>query len=377
MSRAAVPIYVEQRFDACPPGHRFNLYFPIWRDDWSADKNGKAAAIRACTGLPDDAKRLLKGLIMRQRTLAEAVGALLLEAKSLSPFATGLGLEHPVENGFAFLTPYGLPYLAGSGVKGVFRAAAQELAKEPDAPLTLADVDALFGPEHTDDARRGALTFWDVFPDCAAMSVEIMTPHHGGYYQQGGAPHDAGQPNPIPFLAAPPGAGFRFVVQCDERRLPDPLAGRWREVVTRIFADACDWRGFGAKTAVGYGALAFDGDAQRRAEAERAAARVAATTAAARQAALAAMTGNQRHIEEFRIACAARAEQLIGNKEAANASIHNKARELAKAALDGADWTADEKCAAADAIEEWLPKLVKIDLKDEKKKLKLAALRNP
>ena len=51
-----------------------------------------------------------------------------MEARSIAPFATGLGNEHPLENGFAFLNPYGLPYLPGSGVKGVVRRAAEELA---------------------------------------------------------------------------------------------------------------------------------------------------------------------------------------------------------------------------------------------------------
>lgn len=257
MAKAAIPDYAGRHgFADCPPGHRFNLYFPNWRDDWSNDKNGKAAAIRHCASLPDSARKTLAAIVVRQRTLAEAAGALVLEARSLSPFATGLGLEHPVENGFAFLSPYGLPYLAGSGVKGVFRRAAEELARDENAPLTLADVDALFGPQDTDDAVRGALTFWDVFPQFEAMSVEIMTPHHGSYYQNqnGGTPNDAGQPNPIPFLAVPPGAKFLFVVSCDERRTGE-LASRWRDIVIEIFRHACDWRGFGAKTAVGYGAI--------------------------------------------------------------------------------------------------------------------------
>ncbi len=259
MSHAAVPAYLAGQLAGadCPPGHRFNLYFPIWREDWSPDKTGKAGAIRQCTGMPGGARRMLEALVARQRALATAAGALALEAKSLAPFATGLGLEHPVENGFAFLTPYGLPYLAGSGAKGVFRRAAEELTCENNAPLTLADVDTLFGPEDTDDAVRGALTFWDVFPLCQEMSVEIMTPHHGDYYQKekGGTPNDAGQPNPIPFLAVPPGAKFLFIIACDER-LAGSLADRWREIVSEIFRHACDWRGFGAKTAVGYGALA-------------------------------------------------------------------------------------------------------------------------
>jgi len=103
--------------------------------------------------------------------------------------------------------------------------------------------------------------------------------------------------------------------------------------------------------------------------------RAAADKERVRQAILAAMTPNRRRVEEFRSTCAHREGQLMGNKENANAAIHNKARALVRDAHDGADWTAEEKCALADLIEEWLPKLVKVDIKDERKKLKLAALR--
>ena len=43
MNRPAVPTYVTDagNFTDCPPGHRFNLYFPIWGDAWKLDKNGK------------------------------------------------------------------------------------------------------------------------------------------------------------------------------------------------------------------------------------------------------------------------------------------------------------------------------------------------
>ena len=42
-----------------------------------------------------------------------------------------------------------------------------------------------------------------------------------------------------------------------------------------------------------------------------------------------------------------------------------------------AKWAVDEKRAAAEAIETWLPKLVKLDITDERKKLKLSALKGP
>ncbi len=115
----------------------------------------------------------------------------------------------------------------------------------------------------------------------------------------------------------------------------------------------------------------------RRITEQAAAEKAEAAAQAARAAKFAAMTDNLRRVEEFKETCAKRAAQLMGKKENANATIHNAARTLAKTALEGADWTADEKRAAADTIEEWLPKLVKIELKDERKKLKLTALRSP
>lgn len=121
--------------------------------------------------------------------------------------------------------------------------------------------------------------------------------------------------------------------------------------------------------------LATVAAARHRAE-EAAAALAEAAAAEQRKAALAAMTPNRRRIEEFKAACVVRAEQLMGAKDNPNTASHQKARELVKAAHEGADWTVDEKRAVADVIEEWLPKLVKIDLKDERKKLKLAALRS-
>ena len=64
------------------------------------------------------------------------------------------------------------------------------------------------------------------------------------------------------------------------------------------------------------------------------------------------------------------------SRENPNTEIHAKARALAKAALEGPDdWTADEKHAAAAALAEWVPKVVNVDWKDERKKLKLAVLK--
>ena len=269
MGQAAVPAYVGHDFSACPPGHRFNLYFPVWNAQWLLDKDeAKAAALRKVLNLPPHTASLLKQLSERQVRLVQALPeaqCCVIDALSTAPFATGLGLEHPIENGFSFLSPYGLPYLAGSSVKGVLRRAAEELRDEGEASIDNALIDALFGPENTPAARRGALTCWDVLPQFDALTLEIMTPHQGHYLQGSDSPHDAGQPIPITFLAVPAGSRFRFVLRFDPS--PVPLACRaaladWQPLVRRIVQQAFDWLGFGAKTAVGYGAMGVDPEAQ-------------------------------------------------------------------------------------------------------------------
>lgn len=137
--------------------------------------------------------------------------------------------------------------------------------------------------------------FWDVIPQIAgdSLAVEIMTPHQSHYYQQkrdrksgdSDTPHDAGQPTPISFLTVPPKSRFVFHMQCDRaflQRIAPALADndRWKILLTAAFEHAFQWLGFGAKTAVGYGAMESAAmqqqrkeDAQNRAQAEREAAR--------------------------------------------------------------------------------------------------------
>lgn len=314
--QAAVPWYVGQTFSDAPPGHRYLLYLPFWNKDWSAVKSGKQKVLKDLSVVPEHAKKIMVKAANRQRALGLSIGAEVIDAVSASPFATGLGWEHPNENGFAFLQPYGLPYLAGSGVKGILRRAAEELALFVDegsdvkkGSWTLLDIWWLFGFEGASGAiwdgkgswaeasrildrsdfpdflkrigiaeagksleersdvlaakRRdlsweGALRFFDVIPELEgdSMGVDIKNPHYGDYYQGKSSPHDAGSPVPIFFLVIPPGSRFTFVVDCpQEHRLPEVLRGKWRELVRQAFTYAFDWLGFGAKTAVGYGAM--------------------------------------------------------------------------------------------------------------------------
>ena len=270
MDKAAIPKYLGTDFKDCPPGHRFTLYGAFWKQDWQrVEKIEPQKHLKPFNQFPSVSKETREALLERQSHLSATLGdkVLTIEAESIAPFVTGTGIDHPLENGMAFLNPYGLPYLPGSSVKGVVRRAAQELAGI--APGVTCDdsydwtenaVVLLFGkqpPPGVDDASRGALTFWDVLPRCSGLSVDIMNPHYGKYYEGSEPPHDAGIPKPIYFLTLPPKSSFAFHVQCDLHRLrcADELTGQWQTLLKAALDHAFEWLGFGAKTTVGYGAM--------------------------------------------------------------------------------------------------------------------------
>lgn len=275
--RAAIPEYLQAHLADAAPGHRFGLYYEGWTEDFSKPKSGAAATLKSTVcPLPGHSRNLLKNLVDRQQQLAKShPGLFSWPAIASAPFATGLGNEHPLENGFAFLSPYGLPYLPGSGVKGVLRRAAEELADGAwgeTAGWTQLAIANLFGPgednptERDNNPRQGALRFWDVYPapapnaknDRPLLGVEIMTPHLGEYYQGSKTPNTSLTPVPIPFLAIVAGSHFGFHVEAHPGRLAPELADRWQTLLTAAFEHAGEWLGFGAKTAVGYGRMQLD-----------------------------------------------------------------------------------------------------------------------
>ncbi|OJU86748.1 MAG: type III-B CRISPR module RAMP protein Cmr6 [Burkholderiales bacterium 66-5] len=331
MPISATPAYLGQDFSQASPGLRFGMYLPLWginrrtrellwstadidyavrgqkREEREIRVENKTSALQQACRLTATDKATMAALAQRQSHTAQAcVDMLTLDAIATAPFTTGLGNEHPLENGFAFLNPYGLPYLPGSGVKGVLRQAARELAsgewgdshgwsadkshpleRKGKPTIELPTIDALFGLEGEDgssDQVRGALSFWDALPLIPGdgLAVDIMTPHQSHYYQQrldrksgdSTSPHDSGQPNPISFLTLPPGTRFAFHVQCNVARLEllaPELAHdqRWQQLLTAAFEHAFEWLGFGAKTRVGYGAMQSQVQKEREAARER------------------------------------------------------------------------------------------------------------
>lgn len=244
----------------------YDKFFDRWQKDGTIKDGDKQAWIETVEGRCGDSD-LLGQMKYRIAYLLESAGGQPLFYKLESDFVTGLGRQHPVENGFAWYHTIGTPYLPGSSVKGMVRAWAEQWV---DPKPNKADIKRIFGSECKKDKNFhvGSVIFLDAIPIATVtLKADIMTPHYGPYYQDESGqtpPADWHSPNPIPFLVVKAGASFLFGV------LPRTKEGESDcEKVREWLKKALEWIGAGAKTAVGYGRFVQDVSAQQKFEQER------------------------------------------------------------------------------------------------------------
>ncbi len=199
----------------------------------------------------------------RQWNMVEVLNGQNLCLKTNSPFVTGLGREHPVENGFLWHHTLGVPYLPGSSVKGIVRAWIGQWVSESNPD----EINRIFGTKPSQQSQVGEVIFLDSIPlGPVKLKADVMTPHYTNYYQNQKnelAPGDWISPVPIPFLVVKEGATFHFAI------LPQQQSAEAKEhckTVCNWLKGALKWIGAGAKTAVGYGRMSFDEKKQQRCE---------------------------------------------------------------------------------------------------------------
>ncbi|MCK5720754.1 MAG: type III-B CRISPR module RAMP protein Cmr6, partial [Thiomargarita sp.] len=113
-------------------------------------------------------------------------------------FVTGMGLPHPVENGMSWHHSLGVPYLAGSSIKGLLRAWVEGgWDEESDRKKRAKRRQKWFGmvkgekwdnegEEKDDKDQVGQLIFFDAVPIAPVELIpDIMTPHYGQWYAEG------------------------------------------------------------------------------------------------------------------------------------------------------------------------------------------------
>ena len=182
-------------------------------------------------------------------------------------FVTGLGADHPLENGFSFHRLLGVPFLAGASIKGLVRVAARLEGLDGDEEARL--FGSAGGENGNEERGQGFLVFLDALPvTWPRLGVDVVNNHHptwtamldmeagaGGTLEAARAASAAGLEDPVPvfFLSVKPGVQMRFWLV--ERRA-GTLKAEEIERVWRWLDLGLKHLGIGAKTAVGYGRFA-------------------------------------------------------------------------------------------------------------------------
>ena len=270
----ALPLY--QSVHNTPPVHdpkqpegNCGLWFERFYDRYTADFAKTKGAdsdfqewLKSFDHLAGDSE-LLDGAVQRQSHLVNTLGGASALFKTDWHFVTGMGNPHPLENGFQWHPVLGVPYISGSSIKGMVRAWVEAwLYEEGDSDNEKSKqlLDWFGSESKNSDAEpdTGKVIFFDAMPyKPVRLTSDIMTPHMGKWYAEGGdikaqadvVPADWHSPTPIYFLAAKEpvflvSAAPRNELVTDEVDLVE---------VMQCVADAFEWLGAGAKTAVGYG----------------------------------------------------------------------------------------------------------------------------
>ena len=212
----------------------------------------------------------IKQVLKRQLALSSALGGQSAGFECDWHLVTGMGNEHPLENGFTWHPTLGTPYLPGSTVKGLVRAWMEEFTDQSEderqqwfgsklKPGASSDDNQKASSE---DNQTGGLIFFDALPiNEPQLAIDIMTPHMGKWYEKG---DDAGQvmnadtlpgdwhaPVPVPFLVS---RNTQLMFSVALR----PGSSIEIAPVMKVLEDALAWLGVGSKTAIGYGHMNRD-----------------------------------------------------------------------------------------------------------------------
>lgn len=271
LPQEARALYKKQRLalDKANKGLLFERFYDGYENDFSLEQGSHAAELNSLGIIGRcGSESELKEAAKRRVNLVSGLGGQFGVFATDWHFVSGMGNAHPVENGFTWHPVYGTPYLPGSTVKGLLRAWMEHWANaEQDKEQRQQLVHDWFGRSagtggKSDAGKAGDLIFFDAIPvERPAVSVDIMTPHMGKWYEQGGEkitaesqPGDWHSPVPVPFLVT---ADARFVFSVAPRTPKAQVDGLAEQAMEHL-KDALAWLGAGAKTAAGYGHMSFD-----------------------------------------------------------------------------------------------------------------------
>lgn len=239
----------------------YNRFFNRYTAEWTIPDTGKTQWVSENAGIVGP-REALQTQALRQLALITALGGRGGVFETDWHFATGLGLPHPVENGLIWHHTLGVPYLAGSAVKGLVRAWVEVWDDTLNAEEKTRRIIRWFG----DLQQAGQFRFFDALPvEPVMLTADVMTPHMDQWYEKGGKIGESGEelhrripadwhdPVPVPFLVVQKAKLLVGIAPRHPPRHPE-FAGELPQVFAAL-KQALDWLGAGAKTAAGYGRM--------------------------------------------------------------------------------------------------------------------------
>ncbi len=259
----------------------FEHFFNEYDDSWNVNgENAKKNWIKTVEGFCGDKDQLETNAIL-QRQLCTDLNGKSKAFKNNWHFITGMGNPHPVENGMSWHPTLGVPYLTGASVKGLVRAFVEEWS-DLSSNLKKEMIYRWFGSDHKapdkqeKENQAGCFIFFDALPiKPVTLHTDIMTPHMGNWYSDGGEissdtprdtknsyaealPADWHKPVIIPFLVVKHASlQFSIAPRPHANISPEDIQKELPEVM-KMLDNALEYLGGGAKTAAGYGR--FDSD---------------------------------------------------------------------------------------------------------------------
>ncbi len=226
-------------------------------DNLKKDETAKTELVRRVVSIAESA--IYKDYFEKTwQSQLDNFGAKYRKAKVKNRLAINLGSESVLETNISLHRVFGVPFIAGSSLKGLTAAFIRQYGnwkKDGDFYITV------FGNEN----NAGFITFYDAlyvpnsgFPDKDGVKrplyADVMTTHHQDYYGEKKdsnnkilPPADWDSPNPVPFISA---TGEYLIALSAPEGCED-----WLELTFDILGFALTTEGIGAKTSSGYGRL--------------------------------------------------------------------------------------------------------------------------
>ena len=241
------------------------------KDDAQRGRDELFQAARSAVGDGEVQALYVRAFEMRKNALSACSSSRIFETEGR--LIAGLGGSNVLETGLTLNPLYGAPMIPGSSLKGLaahycsmmwgagderFRSPALDARTRPTRRAG-AIYEVLFGKVpmtgKEEDAEAGYLRFYDAWLLPASLPnslcLDVMTPHHSGYYTGEEAPTDFDDPNPVTFLSVR--GSFEVRVGCED---PDPeVRKKWEDLALRILGEAFERCGAGGKTRSGYGRM--------------------------------------------------------------------------------------------------------------------------